>query len=68
MSKCMIDMFETTVSRFPNRIAVADEKKEITFAKLKKYALEIANRINGGNAPLIIFFIFSTGISGSIGT
>lgn len=52
MSKCMIDMFETTVSRFPNRIAVADEKKEITFAKLKKYALEIANRINGGNAPV----------------
>ena len=52
MSKCIIDMFEKTVSRFAERIAVADENKSITFTELKKHSLEIADMLDRKTTPV----------------
>lgn len=46
MSNCIVDIFEKTVERFPNRVAVADAESSCTFIELKSLAQKIAKELN----------------------
>ena len=52
MSNCIVNIFENTVLRFPNRTAVADEQHALSFSELKKFSQKIANRIENKNTVI----------------
>ena len=58
MQKNVIEYLENTVSRFPNKIAVAEEGMSLTFGKLWSMAKKIAQAIGSNNiknSPVGVF-------------
>ena len=52
MSNPIIDIFEKTVSRFPDKTAIADEERSISFSELRGLALYTAHRLPAGDSPV----------------
>lgn len=58
MKKTIIDYFEQTVSLYPDKVAVTDKEKELTFSQLKAMAMNVANVLNEknlSNVPVAIY-------------
>lgn len=55
----LIELFEQTVNSYPQKIAVIDKDREITFSVLRRMALQLATKINGlavgQNKPIAVF-------------
>lgn len=55
----LIELFEESVSRAPQKIAVIDKDREISFSDLRRQAMALANIIINGNAlrnkPIAVF-------------
>lgn len=52
MSNPIIDVFERTASRFPDKTAIADEERSISFSELRSLALYTAHRLPAGDGPV----------------